>query len=730
MKKFLTLLLIFAMLLSMLAVVSCNSETPEKPDGGNDQPGTPSTDPETPPEDEEPGDDEISEDQEEADKVIERINKITEITIDTWKDNENKIEYARKYYEKLTDAQKALISDDLVKKLEEAEVAYAAFLAADEKAKELTVNKIVLSSPRIDGSLEGYYVMGSVLKAGDVKVHFTYDKTYLYIFAVNNGGTDAVTVQLTRNNQVIGGVILSMDGVSAYTDNASSAAKADYPYQATPTDGGFTAEVAITMEDLNLDRDHFEDKEIGASFVCGDLKYTGFDDPTAYERFFTADSAHYNYIASGTPTIDGEMDELYLDAHAITLSQAVVNSFSPAEQKLGGGWQGDTSMTDSADMHTTFRFAVDDEYLYIVEHRFDYYPVWGSDSFQKPFRADGSLLWFSKNDNLGAGIQWNRALKNYAGPVFGLFFGNGQSGGVEKNWEFAIKQYLTSCEYIMEVKVPLADLELTRKDFDDGKISFTFCSADVVNLNYDATNFQWDGTAYQMNYIGVNTWGTSNNEKTKMPMLLVNTSGEAMSEMPELTGDWAPDMALEFDTWNPDKGSEPRPFDTFPVDAETGYLKTEWQRAQLDAWYEKEYDKKTVVNFNRTALPEMPEGVTLITVNNPSRNANAGFYCDPIGSYAGVSIDLTKYKDAMITLATGQNYVLEVSTDGENWTELYNYTKLNSTPTKDTTTFYGYAIDSTVYADGAETIYVRIGQSKTNETGWGGTLQGITVFYN
>ena len=723
MKNVLTLLLVLSMLISMFAFVSCNNDTPSTPD----EPSQPDT-PDTPDEPAVPEDPEVDEDQKQADKVIERIKKIEEITADTWRENENKIEYARKYYDKLTDTQKALIDAELVVKLETAETAYAAFLAASEKARALTVNKIVEASPVIDGRLEGYYVMGRALKLeGSASVRFVYDNDYLYLFAENLKNRDAITVKLAHDTQPVAGVVLSTSGVKTFVDDAASAKTADYPYQATETANGFVAEVALALEDFGLKDDFFEDEEIGATFSCGSAAYAGFDSLADCERFYTAESSYYNYIATGTPTVDGVIDELYLDAHAITLSQDIVSAFTPAEQKMGGGWQGDTSVIDSEDTRITFRFAVDDDYLYIAEHRLDMNPIYGTTEFLKPFRGDGSLLWFSKDGELGAGIQWNRAIKTYDGPMFGLFFADAQQSAVRKNWEFSVKQYGTDCEYIMELKVPLDDLELTREDFENALVGFTFCTADVVNPNYNADAFVWDKTAYQMNYIGVNSW--KNGAETKMPLLLINDSGDEMSKMPELTGDYEPDYAHEFDTWDAMAGIEEKPFDAFPTDEATGYLQSSWQKSQLDAWYELEYDNKVTYNFNRSNLPTMAEGIELLTVNTPSRNTTVGFFCDPIGSYAGISVDLGKYKEAVITLSTGQNYVLQVSTDGESWTELYNYITVKGTPTKDTVTTYGYAIDSTVYAEGADTIYVRIGQAKTDENGWGGLLQSVTVFY-
>ena len=177
MKKFLALLLAAIMLLSMVAMVACGED--------------PVTPPDEKPDDETPGDDkpecthedanidgkcdkcgaqmEISEcthedansdykcdkcgaemtpevdpdDQEAADKVVELIEKIEEITKDNYSSFKSKISNARKRYDRLTDAQKALISEDLVKRLTDAETNYELFKAAADKAEELTVNKLL-----------------------------------------------------------------------------------------------------------------------------------------------------------------------------------------------------------------------------------------------------------------------------------------------------------------------------------------------------------------------------------------------------------------------------------------------------------------------------------------------------------------------------------------------------------------------------------------------------------
>lgn len=719
------------MIVSMFTFVSCGDDTPDTPVDPVDpvDPADPTdpADPVDPVDPVDPGTEEPAEneDQKKADKVIERINKIEELTAENWDDMENKIKYARKYYDELTDAQKALIDAELVKKMTDAEAAFAVFAAAAEKAEGLTINKIVKASPFIDCVLEGYYVMGAALKLDNATLRFVYDKTYLYVYA-NVAGTDAVTLQLACNAALASKLTINADGVKDANGAALSCS-----FDSAAIEGGYVAEAAIPLETLGLEDDNFEDKEVGVTFACGNAKYAGFDALDDCERFYTADASRYNYISTGTPTIDGEIDELYLTADPITLSQPVVKGFTSAETKLGGGWQGDTTLTDAADMHTTFRFSVDDKYLYIVEHRLDMYPLYTAPAYKNPYRGDGSLLWFAKDDTLGAGIQWNRALKEYAGPQFGLFYNDGQSAGALKNWEFAVKQYGTMCEYVLEVKVPLMDLELTREDFEAGRVSFTFCSADVVNPSYDPTvNAAWDGNGYQMNYVGVNTWKDADGAKTAMPVLLINDTDTQMGEMPEFTGEYAPEHTLEFDVWDPQRDVIPKPFEDFPVDAATGFVvpNKEWTIDHLMDWYKDDYANSTSkYNFTRTRTPEYAEGISLI--ENKSSWNNSGFYCDPIGSNVTVTIDLTKYKDALIIFGTGGNNLIEISTDNENWTEVYNHLKVNETPVKDTVR-YGIALDTTIFAPGAETIHLRIGQAKTDAAGYGGALSGLVVYYN
>ena len=172
-------------------------------------------------------------DQKKVDAVIERINKIEEITRENYTKFKTKISNARTYYDKLTDTQKAMISEDLLKKLTDAEELYAAFKAADEKAEALTINKLITSSPTIDGVMNVEYLLGAALKATTeagttVTFRFLLDDEYLYVLEDRK---DAMLVKPSDYNVADGDnsvIYFAKDGATAGTAQVSL-------YGGTPT---------------------------------------------------------------------------------------------------------------------------------------------------------------------------------------------------------------------------------------------------------------------------------------------------------------------------------------------------------------------------------------------------------------------------------------------------------------------------------------------------------------
>ncbi len=766
MKKFLALLLAAIMVLSMVAMVACSEEpqTPpadETPDDkpsdepGTDEPGTdePGTDE---PGTDEPGTDEPEidpEDQKKIDAVIERINKIEEITRENYSKFKTKISNARTYYNKLTDEQKALISEDLLKKLTDAETLYAAFKAADEKAEALTINKLIFSSPVVDGLMNVEYFLGASLTASSeagtkVTFRFLLDDEYLYVIEERKDATPVKASDFnaaeTGDSSVI--YFTKNDELTATLYWHASTAKSDTPVIADENgakgystkvvyakDGkSYLLEAAISLADLGLTKADFEKDLVGFTFTAYDadgsavtemkqIEMAGWDD---CQRFFTAKPVLVNLMANGTPVIDGRLDDLYMQSHYIELSQSACDEFTEEQLAAGAGIKGapELATPDFELMHSTFRFAIDDEYLYIAEHRYDLVPVYQTLSFKEPYTADGSLLWFSTNGGgqPSVGIDWNRATMDSTKPVLGLFFNNDQKSAVKKDWECVVKNCGSEFEYIMEAKIPLSDLGLTKAQFEEAKVSFTYIAVDVINPAYDPAKFDWSNNAYQLQYIGVNSWEHA-------PILMVNPSNSDVGYLP-IVDPYDPEFDLE------DNEMAEKPFDTVPFDPDTGYLTIEYRYAQYLNWFSDMKTEEWV--FTKDPADVFPDTV----VNTASWTGGVGHYTDGDRQIV-IKVDLNKYKNAIVVLELAQNYDIRVSTDAsietmdpaelydfDGWTKVQDYVDVHGERTTSGSLHHAIAIEANTFVAEADYLYIRIGNCGNTE-GHGGSCYNFSIFY-
>jgi hypothetical protein len=702
---------------------------------------------------------ELTEDEQAAKDVIDRIEKIQEFTKKNYSKQKTNIDRARRDYDKLTDAQKALIPAEMLEKLTNAEALYAAYKAADEKAEALVVNKIVTETPTVDGVINVEYYMGASLtvttEAG-TKVTFRFlldsKEEYIYIVEERKDATanwatdfnapqsgDSAVIYFAKDAEQVSGLIWnattakSADPVialfGAAADMGSAATKAYESMVVKAKDGkSYVMEAKIALADLGLTQKDFKDELVGVTFKAYDatgsavteMKYAGVDAWDDCQRFFTGKSVDFNFIAEGTPTIDGKLDDIYLQASVIELSQAVCNTFTAEQAANGAKIVGDTTLADSDLMHSTFRFVIDDEYLYIAEHRYDLIPVYETLSFKQPYTADGSLLWFTMGNNATVGIDWNRATKDSSKPIFGLFFNDQQGTATQQNWEYAIRNGGSEYEYVIECKVPLSDLKLTKNDFLAAKVGFTFCTVDVVNPEYDPANFGWTGNAYQMQYIGVGSWGAS-------PILMVNPNGYENGWLPDI-GEHDPAYDL------PAKEDEIKPFDKVPRDPATGFLTTQYRYTQYANWYAGM--KKAEYIFTKDPQDDLP----IELVDTANRNNSVGKYTDDQRQFV-FKVDLKQYKNAIIVLEVAQNYDIRVSTDTaidnltaeqmhdfEGWTKVQDYVEVNGERNKSGNLHHAVAIEASEFAGDADYLYVRLGNCG-NAGSHGGSCYNIAIYY-
>lgn len=130
----------------------------------------------------------------------------------------------------------------------------------------------------------------------------------------------------------------------------------------------------------------------------------------------------------------------------------------------------------------------------------------------------------------------------------------------------------------------------------------------------------------------------------------------------------------------------------------------------------------------------------LISVTTNSRGEDAEFlyYCDSgvheTLRYADkdtriiYKFDLDKYPGAIITLSIVQNYIIEISDDGENWSMIADYSQGGTVPhTRVGDNATDFVIGPETYGD-FKTLYVQIRNSDPTQ-GWGGSISNLSVAY-
>lgn len=115
-------------------------------------------------------------------------------------------------------------------------------------------------------------------------------------------------------------------------------------------------------------------------------------------------------------------------------------------------------------------------------------------------------------------------------------------------------------------------------------------------------------------------------------------------------------------------------------------------------------------------------------ITNTAQSNSECFYCD-LDREIVWCIDLKQYEDAYVTMTISQNYQLDVSTDGKNWTEIQNYIKVNGNSIKSGANIVVVGIDSGVYAKDADKMYLRLSNADPT-TGYGGKITQYQIYYN
>ena len=115
-------------------------------------------------------------------------------------------------------------------------------------------------------------------------------------------------------------------------------------------------------------------------------------------------------------------------------------------------------------------------------------------------------------------------------------------------------------------------------------------------------------------------------------------------------------------------------------------------------------------------------------IKNTSKASAENYYCDNDREIIW-RIDLERYKDAYFAITIAQNYLLEVSTDGESWTILQDFIKVNGMRINASSNTATFGIDSKIYAKDADFMYVRLSNADPTQ-GYGGSVSKYEIYYN
>lgn len=152
-----------------------------------------------------------------------------------------------------------------------------------------------------------------------------------------------------------------------------------------------------------------------------------------------------------------------------------------------------------------------------------------------------------------------------------------------------------------------------------------------------------------------------------------------------------------------------------------------------------EYTLKTSWGDTKTDnLGGYERALISVTTNNRNEDEEFLYFCNSgvhdtlrfadKDSRIVYKFDLQKYPEAVITLSIVQNYIIEISDDGENWSMIADYSQGGTVPhTRVGDNSTDFVIGPETYGS-YKTLYVQIRNSDPKQ-GWGGSISHLSVSY-
>ncbi len=172
------------------------------------------------------------------------------------------------------------------------------------------------------------------------------------------------------------------------------------------------------------------------------------------------------------------------------------------------------------------------------------------------------------------------------------------------------------------------------------------------------------------------------------------------------------------------EGEEPYKVEDFAEKKEEGDKIDTSGFEPLNVDYAAKYPtyKKATFNINQNSTEDKD------LIYKSTANANATCKYTDLANELIYRIDLGKYKDAVVVATVCQNYVLQVSKDGKNWTMIQNYEAVNGARLDSPANKATVGAAAEKYAKGSDYLYIRLSNSDTT-AGWGGAISLLEIYY-
>ena len=174
-----------------------------------------------------------------------------------------------------------------------------------------------------------------------------------------------------------------------------------------------------------------------------------------------------------------------------------------------------------------------------------------------------------------------------------------------------------------------------------------------------------------------------------------------------------------------ESGAETGPESEKPTESETREVETE---EPVDITIRPVMDENMIYDYVSKTWQTGPSNQDREIMSYDAGNATGNYRFADRDQYIIYKFDLTGAVDPEIKVDIGNNYKIEVSTDRENWTLVYNWLAEHEV-VKDRSNHGTYAFKPFDYVNLYGMIYVRFTDADPDDGGWGSCFTSISVGY-